>query len=123
MGLSVRFVIPGRPITKKNSRRIFGNRLVASEAAMRWADGAVFELRGQMVGLGRRPLYTTEVAVRALVYRVDTQGDLINYLQAIADAMQKAEVLRNDKQIVSWDGSRALVDRDNPRTEIYVETY
>jgi len=48
--------------------------------------------------------------------------DLLNLLQATADILEKARVIDNDKDIVSFDGSRITgIDKLNPRTEITIE--
>lgn len=45
-----------------------------------------------------------------------------NLLEAADDALVTAGVLADDnsKIVVSHDGSRVLLDRDTPRTEIYI---
>jgi Holliday junction resolvase RusA-like endonuclease len=48
------------------------------------------------------------------------RGDLIGYLQAIADAMENIGILSNDKWVMGWDGSRLALDRDRPRVEIQI---
>jgi Holliday junction resolvase RusA-like endonuclease len=48
--------------------------------------------------------------------------DLLGLEQATADILERAHILRNDRDIVSWDGSRiAGVDKDNPRAAIEIE--
>lgn len=48
--------------------------------------------------------------------------DLVNLLQATCDILEKARVIKNDKHIVSLDGSGiAGIDRQNPRAEIVIE--
>ena len=48
--------------------------------------------------------------------------DLLNLLQASADIVEKAGVIENDRNIVSFDGSRIVgKDKENPRVEIYIE--
>jgi Holliday junction resolvase RusA-like endonuclease len=45
--------------------------------------------------------------------------DLANLLEATCDILEKAEVIDNDKNIISFDGSRIMgKDKDNPRVEI-----
>src|ERR1017187_7823878 len=63
---------------------------------------------------------TIGVNVCALIYRARAVGDLDNYLHAVGDALQKAGVLANDKQIEGWDHSRKLIDRECPRVEIEI---
>ena len=48
--------------------------------------------------------------------------DLTNLLEALDDVLVNAGVLADDNCniIYSHDGSRAFVDRENPRTEIVI---
>lgn len=52
----------------------------------------------------------------------DYRSDLPGYLQAICDALVKANVFTDDnhKIICSTDGSEVLLDRKNPRIEIEI---
>ncbi len=146
----MRFVILGPPRTKKNSRRrkySFAQKRtfsVESEAQEKWAVAAAEQLQIQRNAYLRRggagarwePI-RGDVHVRALVYRDADRGDLVGYLQAIGDVLEaltlrhatkrrppsKGGIIVDDKQIKSWDGSRLLLDRDNPRVEIYVEAF
>jgi len=47
--------------------------------------------------------------------------DFDNALAGVFDVLQKAKVIKDDKQIKSVDGSRLKVDRKNPRVEIEVK--
>ena len=49
--------------------------------------------------------------------------DLTNMLEAIDDVMVAGGLLADDnyKIIESHDGSRVLYDKENPRTEVYIE--
>lgn len=116
-------VVIGPPRTKKNSQRIVVNKrtgrplIIQSAHADGWEKTAVLQLRAQWVG--RRTL-GGPIHVRALVFREVASGDLINYLSAISDALERADVIVNDRQIVSWDGSRPLKDAARPRVEITI---
>ena len=48
--------------------------------------------------------------------------DLVNLLEAACDVLVAAGVLADDNSdiVYSHDGSRVLLDRDKPRTEIYI---
>lgn len=50
--------------------------------------------------------------------------DLSNLIEAVDDILVKAGVLEDDnyKIVQSHDGSRVLHDKENPRTEITIET-
>ena len=55
---------------------------------------------------------------RALFYRDARRGDAVGYYQGLADLLEKRGVIENDAQLTQWDGSRLLLDRENPRVEI-----
>jgi len=98
-----------------------GNALVGRQAVMPadnfrdWQKTAIPELR---MAWGRRAPLTCEVEVTAIFYRERNVGDLVGYQQALADVLQDAEILSNDRQIVAWDGSRMRKDPARPRVEI-----
>ena len=50
------------------------------------------------------------------------RGDLVNYQEAALDILVRAGVLADDnyKIVASMDGSRVLVDKARPRTEIEI---
>ena len=64
-----------------------------------------------------------EISLQILYYMpTKARPDLLNLEQATADILEKARVIENDKNIVSFDGSRiAGIDKENPRTEIIIE--
>lgn len=115
---AIAYTIQGIPRTKKNSQRIIvigGKRAVLqSRQYLCWEAPAVFQLQAQRHGL----TWKCPVNMRAIVYRDRAVGDLLNYLAAISDVLEKAGVVANDRLIVSLDGSRMLVDRQRPRVEI-----
>jgi hypothetical protein len=122
----MKLVILGAPRTKKNhGRRIKrGRRIfhVPSQACTDWTDAAVLQLRLALRNWSKPPFMNGEtVNVRALIYRDANRGDAVGYYQAIADALQAAGVVQDDKLCVSWDGSRLLKDAKNPRVEITLE--
>lgn len=132
--------IEGAPRTKKNNgRRKYSFKQkrtfnVSSEAHEKWALAAAHQLRAMW--RGKRPL-DGDLQVKALVYReADWAGDLVGYMQAIGDVLEKATprasettramkggVIENDQQIESWDGSRRLIDRERPRIELEIRAY
>lgn len=109
------------PRTKKNSAQIvragFRPRLIPSAAFLAWNKDAQLQLAFL------RPAAPLACAVncRAMFYRDKNVGDAVNFYNALADALQEAGVIENDRQIIAWDGSRLMVDRINPRIEIVLE--
>lgn len=49
--------------------------------------------------------------------------DLTNLLEAVDDVLVKGKIIADDnyKIVAGHDGSRVFVDKDNPRTEIFIE--
>lgn len=65
-------------------------------------------------------LHTIEgpVAMSMDVWRPRNAGDLDNYYKGVCDALQAAEIVRNDKQIVEHRRCRVRTDPRRPRYEI-----
>ncbi len=114
-----RLIIPGQPITKKNSqviRCIKGIPLVQSSKAFRAYEKSALKIIQASSG----EKFTGPIFVRVLYWlKNNRRPDLTNLLQATADILEKAGVIDNDRNIVSWDGSRiAGVSKLAPRAEI-----
>lgn len=113
-------VIPGPPRTKKNHSRLVWNgqrpRILPSKAYEDWEAVALAKCKIQGAKYIGVP-----VNCRANIYRDKATGDAVGYYQALADFLQKACVVLDDKWIVSWDGTRMSKDADNPRVELTLE--
>lgn len=119
-----RFVIRGRPITKKNHQRIVVNRrtgkpmVIPSKPYKEYEQAALWQLKTQRI-----PTITEAVNVCARYWMPDRRSrpDLLGLKQATADILEAAGIVENDRLIAGWDGSRIMgIDRDNPRAEIIV---
>lgn len=117
----VKFTVPITPVTKKNSQRIVvrGGRpiILPSEKYKEYEDIALWYIpkRGDPIDF--------PVNVKCIFYMPTNRlCDLTNHLESIDDVMVKAGLLKDDnyKIIASHDGSRVLVDKDNPRTEVEI---
>jgi hypothetical protein len=74
-----------------------------------------------------------DVSIKATFWRDRNSGDLLGYEQALADFLQEpvqrngktvrkgSGVILDDRQVVSWDGSRLAKDAGRPRIEITIE--
>ena len=122
-----KYTIPLPPVTKKNSQRILVNRktgmpfIAPSSAYKRYEAQAIYFLT---------PKPKTPLAGRyrvAAVFYMPTRRrvDLTNLLEAAHDTLVAAKILADDNNtiIASVDGSRVLYDKENPRTEIYIEDF
>lgn len=115
-----RLIIPGQPITKKNSqvvRCIQGKPLVQASKAYRAYERSALKIIQGTPG----QTFSGPVKVRVLYWlRNRRRPDLTNLLQATADILEKAGVIDNDRNIVSWDGSRIAGVSNTPRAEIKI---
>lgn len=116
-------VIKGRPVTKKNSQRIVVNRktgkpfVVPSKAYAQYEKDAGWFVRGK--GL----MIDYPVNVKCVYYMPNKRRvDLVNLLEATCDILTHYKVIKDDDStiVVSHDGSRVKVDRENPRCEIEI---
>ena len=120
---SVKLVLPGRPITKKNSQRIIINRrtgrpqVIQSERYMEYEAACLWHLKNYRVK------FSGPVWVKARYWMPNRRGwpDLIGLLQATCDILEKARIIVNDRYVVKLDGSELVgVDKQNPRAEIEI---
>ena len=117
----MKVVLPGSIRSKKNSKRVYKmgkfTKVLPSKAYEAWEDQARLSLAMQLRGL--KP--TTEpVHVNAQIYFKGPQPDLSGCLESVGDCLE-GFLWANDKQIVSWDGSRLYHDLKDPRTEIEMQ--
>jgi len=118
-------VLPGSIRSKKNSKRamIVGgvNKpkravLLSSKAYLKWENEARWEARIQ---LRFTEMLQGPIAIRALFYYKGPRPDLQGAMESLADCLEGICYL-DDKQIVSWDGSRLIHDKSNPRTVVEI---
>ena len=123
----IKIMIPGTPVTKKNSQRIrinskTGKPFVApSEAYERYEQAASAHLYPKPA----YPLDGTHGAfnLRCLYYMpTHRRVDLANLLEATTDVLVKHRILADDNSRIvgGHDGSRVLYDKANPRVEIEI---
>lgn len=118
------YIIPLAPVTKKNHQRILKNRqgrpfVAPSVQYTNYAASAAWYLKPAP----KKPI-GHPVNVKCLFYLpTRRKTDLTNLLEAIDDIMVNCGILADDNYTIiqSHDGSRCYVDKDNPRTEIYIE--
>lgn len=133
------FILRGPPCTKKTSQHAFfhphlGRTVIVPDALYtRWFRDAMSQsplIRSLLREAGAILPIRNEVSVRALFYRPeDTTGDSVGYYQALGDWLQEsrlrpkrngAGIIVDDRLIRDWDGSRRLIDRADPRTEVTI---
>lgn len=124
----MKLVIKGAPRTKKNNQEIHykgkkGERKIPfisqGKAYLDYEKDCLKLITGKY-----KLKIDYPVNVKA-TYFMDTNGkvDIVNLHSALHDILVKADVLADDncKIIVSTDGSRVHVDKQNPRTEVEIE--
>lgn len=115
-------IIPGQPVTKKNSQRIVyaGGRpmILPSKQYKEYREIALWRIPGHYKARIDYPVNVQCVYYMATKRRVD----LVNLIEATLDILVDAGVLADDNSgiIRSHDGSRVLLDRENPRAEITI---
>lgn len=118
--LRYRLTLDGAPRTKKNSlRRVMVGKFlksIPSAQYLAWRDAVLPQMRMQW----RRLPLAQPVNVRATIYRDANRGDLLGYLDGIADALEEAGVVDDDKWILGWDGSRLDKCAERPRVELEI---
>lgn len=119
----VKFTIPLTPISKKNSQQIMLNKATGKPFIYPSKNYKEYEAAA-MWFIPKISTIDTCVNVKCLFYMPTCKRcDLTNMLEAIDDIMVKARLLDDDSYnvIQSHDGSRILFDKDNPRTEVFIE--
>lgn len=127
--MEIKFTIPLKPVTKKNSQRIIPvgkkddgtpvHRIVQSKQYLEYEEAAgwLIPYKGKNI--------SSPCEVQCLFYMPSHHKvDLTNLLAAIDDILVKYKVLADDncQIIVSHDGSRVLYDKEHPRTDVTIKT-
>lgn len=128
----ITYTIPLPPRTKKNHQTIAGKGkrcptcgkyetefVKQGKAYDDYAAQAVWYLRPRP----KEPI-SKPVVVKYLFYLdADRRVDDLNLAEAADDLLVAAGILADDNRriIVSHDGTRSYIDREHPRTEIYIE--
>lgn len=122
--MQIKFTLPVKPITKKNSGRIVMRGkypiLLPSEQYEKFEKETqpyFINVRNQ-VGAINYP-----INMKCLFYMdVHRKVDLCNLLNAVDDSMVKSGLIIDDNRdiIASHDGSRVFFDKNNPRIEITI---
>lgn len=119
----IKFTVKLPPITKKNSQQIAINKSTGRPFVVPSAKYKEYE-RAALWFIPKGIYINAPVNIKCLFYMpTKRKCDLTNLLEAIDDVMVTAGLLADDNYtvIASHDGSRVLYDKDNPRTEVYIE--
>ena len=116
----IKIIIPLPPVTKKNHQQIVkvnGKiQIIPSKQYKQYEKDCMPFLK---------PIWINyPVNVKAIYYMATRRKvDLCNLHEALCDVLTAYHVVEDDncRIIASIDGSRVLYDKDNPRTEVYIE--
>jgi Holliday junction resolvase RusA-like endonuclease len=89
-----------------------------SKAYLEWEKAARAAFREQFGKVEPIPKDIL-IHVKAVAYIKGVAPDLSGMCESVGDCLEGFAWM-DDKQIVSWDGSRVYRDKENPRTEIEV---
>lgn len=123
--MNLRIVLPGRPITKKNSQEIIkvGNRrkVIPSAQYKQYERDCLWQMPSKAKQRIDMPVNVQCVYYMPTRHRVD----LVNLLEATDDILVAAGVLEDDncRIVAAHDGSRVDYDKHNPRVEITISSY
>lgn len=125
MAILYQALIPLNPRTKKNSQQIMINRKTGRPFVMQSSKYKEYEKNcGYFLKKLPNPINEL-VNVKCVFYReTRIRCDLSNLLEAAMDILVEYGILADDNFniITGFDGSRVYIDKDNPRTEITIET-
>jgi len=123
----ITFLIPGPPGILKNGKEIVyingRAKLVPSVNFIVWVSKALKHMGEQWYGK-HRPTISGPITLQVHFYRqTHRKMDLSNLYQGIEDSLQLLNIIIDDDQIESHDGSRKFVDKNNPRTEVTIKPF
>jgi Holliday junction resolvase RusA-like endonuclease len=117
--------LPSKAVTR--FKALFGKSwkyaqvlIVPGKTYKKWEAAA----RDQLMAIlppGRK-LLTCPLHVKAIFYYKGPRPDLQGAMESLADCLE-GYIYEDDKQIESWDGSRIVHDKNDPRVEIEILKY
>ena len=119
---SLKITFFGTVPSKKNSKRICRDRLIASKAHMEFKNLRLPLLKAYKTKLDNAPYY--KATIKMLVYPDSKRkADLSNKLETLMDLCVDAEILKDDNWFICSKVYMAMieVDRKNPRIEFIIE--
>lgn len=122
----MKIVIELPPVTKKNSQEIHinmrtGKRFIRPSKKYREYE----EMAGWFIKCKNMNI-NKPVNIKCLFYMPNKRRvDLANLISGAMDLLVHYGVIEDDNSniVVSNDGSRVFVDKEKPRTEIFIEEY
>ena len=119
----MKIIIPINPVTKKNHNQVVminGRPMVLPSKPYREYEKEC----KKYIPVLREPPINYEINLKCYYYmKTKRKCDITNLLQATCDMLVKYGILEDDNYtiVASTDGTRVFYDKENPRTEIYIE--
>jgi Holliday junction resolvase RusA-like endonuclease len=102
------------PRSKKNHTEHYAQQ---SLGYRKFRNAVVKHLKSLKADLGL-PLPEQRYNCAARFYTDNDRSDTVGLMQGLADALENAGVIANDRLIVTWDGSDQTLDKANARVEL-----
>lgn len=103
--------LPFPPRTKKNSKQNYGTQSVAYRRFVHQVRGWVEPFRAELA----LPLPDQWYNCAAQFHVDNDAADTVGLMQGLADALQDAGVLTNDRWIRTWNGTDQCTAKERPR--------
>lgn len=120
-------VIPTNPITKKNHGRIVQKKFPSGKSVPIMLPSEAYK-KYELFAKDYMPKLTEPINkpinLKVLYYMGTKRAcDITNLLQATCDVLVKYKIIEDDNYniVSSVDGTKVYYDKENPRTEIYIE--
>jgi len=112
-----RFFLIGKVPTKKNRYKISRGRMYQDPEVTAWMDAAYYAIY-----YPARQIITVPCGL-SILFKTDNRSDLDGMTTTIFDLLQKAKVIKNDRQIVELTAKKKELDKKKYyRTEIVIYT-
>lgn len=98
-------------------------KIIPSDAHDVWHKYAMqqsLQIKSLLVSRGVVLPIVSGVSIEAHFYQDANRADAVAMYESLADWLEDAGILKNDKQILDWDGSRPFVDKARPRCEVWI---
>lgn len=118
--------IPGRPIVKKNTQRVVGvgrsKRVIYSPKFLAWEQQALFSIKQAHTN---KFIFSEEISAEYTFIFKNKQGeaDVSNLVEGVSDALQKAGVIVDDKQIVKLTAYKQFSEDQEPGTHLVIKDW
>jgi len=117
----MKLFLPKSIRSKKNSKRIYARgkfkQVLPSKAYVEWErEARIFVIK--QIGYNFK-LLEEELSINAQIYYKGQRPDLSGCFESIGDCLESI-VYKNDRQIVSWDGSRLWHNLEDPHTIVEI---